>query len=59
MDNPKFQQHGGGHAAEHPPHEGASRRLHHSPFFWIAFLFILLAMGIFIATDYFSILPAK
>jgi hypothetical protein len=25
--------------------------MHHSPFFWVAVVFILLAMGIFVMTD--------
>jgi hypothetical protein len=31
--------------------------MHHSPFFWVAAFFILLAMAIFVATDGFLLRP--
>ena len=58
MDNPKFQQHGGAHAAEHP-HGRHWKRMHHSPFFWVAAIFILLAMVIYVTTNNLSFLPGK
>jgi hypothetical protein len=48
MNNPKFQQHGGAHSAEHPPHGPYWKRMHHSKFFWVAAFFILVAMVIFV-----------
>ena len=59
MDHPKFHQHGGAQATEHPPRGPAWKRMHHTPFFWIAAFFILLAMVIYIVTDGFSILPGR
>ena len=57
MNDPKFQQHGGAHAAEHPPHGPAWKRMHHSPFFWVAAVFILVAMIIYVTTNNLSIGP--
>jgi hypothetical protein len=59
MDNPKFQQHGGAHAAEHPPHGPYWKRMHHTPFFWIAVVFILAAMTVYIMTNNLSEVPGK
>jgi hypothetical protein len=57
-DLERIQKHHGG------PHTDASRpqgpywkRMHHSPFFWVAAFFILLAMIIFVVTDGFLIRP--
>ena len=33
------------------------KRMHHSGFFWIALVFLAVAMTIFVMTDYFSIWP--
>ena len=57
MNNPKFQQHGGAHSAEHPPHGPAWKRMHHSPFFWIAFVCILIAMAVFITSSNLALAP--
>lgn len=57
MDQPKFQQHGGAHAAEHPPHGPAWKRMHHSPFFWIAFVFLMAGMIIFVMTNNLALRP--
>ena len=59
MNEPKFQQHGGAHAAEHPPHGPRWKRLHHSPFFWVAAFFIALAMVIDVTTGNLSVVPGK
>lgn len=59
MDNPKFQQHGGAHAAEHPPHGPAWKRVHHSPFFWVAAVFILIAMVIYVVTNNLAVPPGS
>ena len=48
MNDPQFQQHGGPHAADYRPHW---KRLHHSPFFWVAAFFILLAMVVYVTTN--------
>ena len=57
MDHPKFHQHGGAHAAQHPPHGPYWKRMHHTPFFWVAACFILLAMAVYVVTDGFAIMP--
>jgi len=57
MNDPKFQQHGGDHAAEHPPHGPYWKRMHHSPFFWIAVVCIMLAMVIYVTTNNLSVGP--
>ncbi|MDB6115658.1 MAG: hypothetical protein JWQ62_2603 [Lacunisphaera sp.] len=31
--------------------------MHHSPFFWVAFACIAVAMAVYLMTDYFSIMP--
>jgi hypothetical protein len=59
MNDPKFQQHGGAHAAEHPPHGPHWRRMHHSPFFWVAAFFILLAMVVYVTTNNLAFWPGK
>ena len=33
--------------------------MHHTPFFWVAAFFILLAMAIYIVTDGFAIMPGR
>jgi hypothetical protein len=55
-DLERIQKHHGG------PHGDASqrpawKRLHHSPFFWVALVCLLLGMGIFVTTVDFSFWP--
>lgn len=57
MNVSKFQQHGGAHAAEHPPHGPPWKRIHHSPFFWVAAFFIMVAMTVFITTNGLAVWP--
>jgi len=59
MNNPQFQQHGGAHAAEHPPHGPRWKRMHHSPFFWIAAFFIGVAMIVYVITNDLAFWPGK
>ncbi len=59
MNDPKFQQHGGASSAEHPPHGPYWKRMHHSPFFWVAAVFIMLAMTIYVVTNDLSFWPGK
>ena len=59
MDDPKFQQHGGAHRAEHPPHGPDWKRMHHSPFFWVAACFIMLAMVIYVLTNDLAFWPGS
>jgi len=48
--NPFPPRNGGPQLVDHHSHQPAWRRIHRSPFFWIATLFILTAMIIYIAT---------
>jgi len=59
MADPKFQQHGGAHAAEHPPHGPYWKRMHHSPFFWVAFIFLMAAMFVYVITNNLALRPGK
>jgi len=40
-----------------PPQGPAWKRIHHSKFFWVAIVFLFLAMGIFVLTDGFLLRP--
>jgi hypothetical protein len=55
MNDPQFQQHGG----THPGHRFHWKRMHHSPFFWIAASFILLAMAVYVATNNLAVRPGR
>ena len=59
MNDPKVPQHGGAHAAEHPPHGPYWKRMHHSLFFWIAFVFLLAAMIVYVMTNNLALRPGK
>jgi hypothetical protein len=51
------KHHGGPHTDPGNPERPHWKRMHHSPFFWVAAFFILLAMIIFVVTDGFLIRP--
>jgi hypothetical protein len=55
MNDPKFQQHGG----PDPVHRFHWKRIHHSPFFWIAASFILLAMVVYVMTNNLAFRPGR
>jgi hypothetical protein len=55
MDHPKFQQHGEPNPAQRP----YWKRLHHSPFFWVAASFIMAAMVIYIITGNLAFRPGR
>jgi hypothetical protein len=57
MNDHKYQQPGGPHAAEHPPHGPAWKRMHHSPFFWVAAVCIMLAMVVYVMTNNLAFWP--
>ena len=59
MNDPKFQQHGGAHAAEHPPRGPYWKRMHHTPFFWVAAVPLLVAMIIYVTTNNLAIRPDR
>jgi hypothetical protein len=59
MNDPKFQQHGAPHAAEHQSQRPRGRKIHHSPFFWVAAFFILLAMLIYVITNDLAFWPGR
>ena len=55
MNDPEFQQHGGPHLV----HRLHWKWMHHSPFFWIAGSFILLAMAVYVATNNLAFRPGR
>jgi len=59
MNDPRFQQSGKTHAIEHPPHGPYWKRMHRSPFFWVAAFFLMLAMIIYVATVDLAFWPGK
>ncbi len=44
-------EHGGPNMGSQPSQKPYWKRMHHSPFFWVAAVFILVAMLIFVFTD--------
>jgi hypothetical protein len=59
MSDPKFHQHGGEHPAGSPPPGPRWKRIRHSPFFWVAACFIMLAMVIYITSNNLSMRPGQ
>ena len=60
MNDPKFHPNGGGaQGSQHPPHGPRWKRMHHSPFFWVAAFFIMLAMTIYVMTNDLAFWPGK
>jgi hypothetical protein len=55
MNDPQFQQHGG----PHPERRPRFKRMHHSPFFWAAAFFILLAMAVYVLTGNLAYRPGR
>jgi hypothetical protein len=51
------KHHGGPHTDGSAPQRPYWKRIHHSPFFWVAAVFILVAMLIFVMTDGFLLRP--
>jgi hypothetical protein len=49
--------HDGGRGAAHPPHGPRWKRMHHSPFFWVALCFISGAMIVYVVTNDLSFWP--
>ncbi|HEX2854740.1 MAG TPA: hypothetical protein VHO24_16025 [Opitutaceae bacterium] len=43
----------------HPPHSPAWKRIHRSPFFWVAAFFILAAMVIYVVTNNLAFWPGE
>ena len=57
-DLERIQKHHGGPGTESSrPQKPYWKRMHHSPFFWVAAFFTLLAMTIFVMTDGFLLRP--
>ena len=50
------QHHGGPHLEGRPPQGPYWKRMHHSPFFWVALVAMLLAMGVMVGTIALSII---
>jgi hypothetical protein len=59
-DTERIQKHHGGpHLDAGKPQGPYWKRMHHSAFFWVAFFFLMLAMGIFVMTVGFSFWPVS
>ena len=50
MNNPHPHSHGGPQLVDHHSKAPAWKRLHRSPFFWVAAFFIMVAMSIYVLT---------
>jgi hypothetical protein len=59
VSTPFTPLHGGPHLVDHHSHQPAWKRIHHSPFFWVAAVFILVAMVTFVLTSNLSTVPGK
>ena len=57
MNDSKLPQHDGGRGAEHPPHGPRWKRMHHSPFFWVAAVCLLAGMIVYVMTNNLSFWP--
>jgi hypothetical protein len=55
MDDPQFQQHGGPNPTRRP----YWKRIHHSPFFWMAAFLMLLAMAVYVVTENLAFRPGR
>jgi len=58
MNDPKFQQHGGAHATEHPPHGPRWKRLNHNRFLGGRVLH-RAGLVIYVTTGNLSVMPGK
>jgi hypothetical protein len=56
-DLERIKKHHGGPHLGNTPQGPAWKRIHRSPFFWIAAFFILVAMAIFVLSLGFSLWP--
>jgi hypothetical protein len=59
MTDRMFGRYGGANGSQHPPHGPAWKRMHRTPFFWVAALFIMIAMTIYVMTGNLSFWPSK
>jgi hypothetical protein len=60
MHDPKFHANTGGAAgSQHPPHGPRWKRMHHSPFFWVAAVCLMGAMVIYVMTSNLSFWPGQ
>ena len=59
MTSPYYQPHGDSHNGEHPPHGPAWKRMHRSPFFWVAAICIMAAMYVYVMTNNLSVTPGE
>ncbi len=59
MNDPKFKQHGGAPAARHPQHRPYWKRMHRSPFFWVAAFCLLGTMIVYVITNNLAFWPGE
>ena len=57
MNDSKLEQHDGGRGAEHPPHGPHWKRMHHSPFFWVAAVCLMMGMIVYVMTNNLAFWP--
>jgi hypothetical protein len=57
--NPFPPRDGGPHLVDHHSHQPAWKRIHRSPFFWVAALFIAAAMYVYVMTGNLASVPGQ
>ena len=59
MSNPFPSRGGGPLLVDHHSHQPAWKRLHRSPFFWVAAIFIAAAMTVYVMTSNLANVPGQ
>ncbi len=59
MSSPFPPRHGGPHLVDHHSHQPAWKRIHRSPFFWVAAVFIAAAMVVYVMTGNLATVPGQ
>lgn len=59
MSSPFPPRGGGPHLVDHHSHQPAWKRIHRSPFFWVAAFFIMAAMTVYVMTGNLATAPGN
>ena len=59
MSSPFPPPGGGPHLVDHHSHQPAWKRIHRSPFFWVAAVFIAAAMAVYVMTGNLANVPGQ
>ncbi len=59
MSSPFPPRNGGPHLVDHHSHQPAWKRIHRSPFFWVAAVFIMVAMTVYVMTGNLATVPGN